>query len=154
MLAEKRVLVIIGGGIAAYKSLMLIRLLRQAGASVTPVLISMVSALPGATPKGRMVTTDPLTSKQATTSLPAPSTTVMVPGVGIALPKFVSTKVVASMASLNVMTMDPPACGTMAPVDVVGAPVSTVNERVCVAASTLPARSFSPAAPPLSDSVY
>ena len=38
MLAEKRVLVIIGGGIAAYKSLMLIRLLRQAGASVTPVL--------------------------------------------------------------------------------------------------------------------
>ena len=38
MLAEKRVLVIIGGGIAAYKSLMLIRLLRGAGAAVTPVL--------------------------------------------------------------------------------------------------------------------
>ena len=38
MLAEKRVLVIIGGGIAAYKSLLLIRLLRGAGAQVTPVL--------------------------------------------------------------------------------------------------------------------
>ena len=38
MLAQKRVLVIIGGGIAAYKSLMLIRLLRGAGAAVTPVL--------------------------------------------------------------------------------------------------------------------
>ena len=38
MLAEKRVLVIIGGGIAAYKSLQLIRLLRGAGAQVTPVL--------------------------------------------------------------------------------------------------------------------
>ena len=38
MLAEKRVLLIIGGGIAAYKSLTLIRLLRKAGAAVTPVL--------------------------------------------------------------------------------------------------------------------
>jgi phosphopantothenoylcysteine decarboxylase/phosphopantothenate--cysteine ligase len=38
MLADKRVLLIIGGGIAAYKSLMLIRLLRGAGAAVTPVL--------------------------------------------------------------------------------------------------------------------
>ncbi len=38
MLAGKRVLLIIGGGIAAYKSLMLIRLLRGAGAAVTPVL--------------------------------------------------------------------------------------------------------------------
>ena len=38
MLAEKRVLVIIGGGIAAYKSLLLVRLLRGAGARVTPVL--------------------------------------------------------------------------------------------------------------------
>ena len=38
MLAGKRVLLIIGGGIAAYKSLFLIRLLRGSGAMVTPVL--------------------------------------------------------------------------------------------------------------------
>ena len=38
MLAEKRVLLIIGGGIAAYKSLSLIRLLRKAGVAVTPLL--------------------------------------------------------------------------------------------------------------------
>ncbi|WP_426033727.1 bifunctional phosphopantothenoylcysteine decarboxylase/phosphopantothenate--cysteine ligase CoaBC [Cypionkella sp. TWP1-2-1b2] len=38
MLANKRILLIIGGGIAAYKSLALIRLLKQAGALVTPVL--------------------------------------------------------------------------------------------------------------------
>lgn len=38
MLADKRILLIIGGGIAAYKSLELIRLLRKAGAAVTPVL--------------------------------------------------------------------------------------------------------------------
>ncbi|WP_370399120.1 bifunctional phosphopantothenoylcysteine decarboxylase/phosphopantothenate--cysteine ligase CoaBC [Sulfitobacter sp. JB4-11] len=38
MLADKHVLLIIGGGIAAYKSLELIRLLRTAGARVTPVL--------------------------------------------------------------------------------------------------------------------
>ncbi|TGD44317.1 bifunctional phosphopantothenoylcysteine decarboxylase/phosphopantothenate--cysteine ligase CoaBC [Pseudotabrizicola sediminis] len=38
MLAGKRVLLIIGGGIAAYKSLELIRLLQRAGASVVPVL--------------------------------------------------------------------------------------------------------------------
>ena len=38
MPAEKRVLLIIGGGIAAYKSLSLIRLLRKAGVAVTPVL--------------------------------------------------------------------------------------------------------------------
>ena len=38
MLADKRILLIIGGGIAAYKSLSLIRLLRGAGAAVTPVL--------------------------------------------------------------------------------------------------------------------
>ena len=38
MLAGKRILLIIGGGIAAYKSLELIRLLRGAGASVSPVL--------------------------------------------------------------------------------------------------------------------
>jgi phosphopantothenoylcysteine decarboxylase/phosphopantothenate--cysteine ligase len=38
MLAGKRILLIIGGGIAAYKSLELIRLLIKAGASVVPVL--------------------------------------------------------------------------------------------------------------------
>ena len=38
MLTGKRVLLIIGGGIAAYKSLLLIRLLRGAGVAVTPVL--------------------------------------------------------------------------------------------------------------------
>jgi phosphopantothenoylcysteine decarboxylase/phosphopantothenate--cysteine ligase len=38
MLTGKRVLLIIGGGIAAYKSLLLIRLLRADGAAVTPVL--------------------------------------------------------------------------------------------------------------------
>jgi phosphopantothenoylcysteine decarboxylase / phosphopantothenate---cysteine ligase len=38
MLAGKRILLIIGGGIAAYKSLELIRLLAKAGASVVPVL--------------------------------------------------------------------------------------------------------------------
>ncbi len=38
MLAGKRILLIIGGGIAAYKSLELIRLLSKSGASVVPVL--------------------------------------------------------------------------------------------------------------------
>ena len=38
MLGSKRVLLIIGGGIAAYKSLELIRLLKKSGAAVTPVL--------------------------------------------------------------------------------------------------------------------
>ena len=38
MLAGKRVLLIIGGGIAAYKSLLLVRLLKGQGAAVTPVL--------------------------------------------------------------------------------------------------------------------
>ncbi|MBK5927677.1 bifunctional phosphopantothenoylcysteine decarboxylase/phosphopantothenate--cysteine ligase CoaBC [Rhodobaculum claviforme] len=38
MLAGRRILLIIGGGIAAYKSLELIRLLRGAGATVAPVL--------------------------------------------------------------------------------------------------------------------
>jgi len=38
MLAGKRILLIIGGGIAAFKSLELIRRLREQGASVTPVL--------------------------------------------------------------------------------------------------------------------
>ncbi len=38
MLEDKRILLIIAGGIAAYKSLELIRLLRRAGAQVTPVM--------------------------------------------------------------------------------------------------------------------
>ena len=38
MLTGKRVLLIIGGGIAAYKVLFLIRLLKTAGAVVTPVM--------------------------------------------------------------------------------------------------------------------
>ncbi len=38
MLADKRILLIIGGGIAAYKSLELIRRLQDGGAQVTPVL--------------------------------------------------------------------------------------------------------------------
>ncbi|MBJ6371199.1 bifunctional phosphopantothenoylcysteine decarboxylase/phosphopantothenate--cysteine ligase CoaBC [Sedimentitalea arenosa] len=38
MLASKRILLIIGGGIAAYKTLELIRRLKDAGAAVTPVL--------------------------------------------------------------------------------------------------------------------
>ena len=38
MLSDRRILLIIGGGIAAYKSLLLIRLLRGAGAFVTPVM--------------------------------------------------------------------------------------------------------------------
>ncbi|MEO1578607.1 MAG: flavoprotein, partial [Pseudomonadota bacterium] len=38
MLAGKRILLIIGGGIAAFKSLELIRRLRDRGAAVTPVL--------------------------------------------------------------------------------------------------------------------
>ena len=37
MLASKRILLIIGGGIAAFKALDLIRRLRERGASVTPV---------------------------------------------------------------------------------------------------------------------
>ncbi|THD76361.1 bifunctional phosphopantothenoylcysteine decarboxylase/phosphopantothenate--cysteine ligase CoaBC [Thalassobius vesicularis] len=40
MLANKRILLIIGGGIAAYKTPDLIRRLRERGASVTPVLTS------------------------------------------------------------------------------------------------------------------
>jgi len=38
MLAGKRILLVIGGGIAAFKSLDLIRRLRERGASVVPVL--------------------------------------------------------------------------------------------------------------------
>ena len=37
-LAEQRVLLIVGGGIAAYKALELTRLLRKAGVGVRPVL--------------------------------------------------------------------------------------------------------------------
>jgi phosphopantothenoylcysteine decarboxylase/phosphopantothenate--cysteine ligase len=40
MLNGKRILLIIGGGIAAFKSLDLIRRLRDEGAEVTPVLTS------------------------------------------------------------------------------------------------------------------
>ena len=40
MLSGKRILLIIGGGIAAYKSLLLIRLLQEDGATVVPVLTS------------------------------------------------------------------------------------------------------------------
>jgi len=43
MLQDKRILLIIGGGIAAYKSLELIRLLRTAGAAVTPVMTRAAS---------------------------------------------------------------------------------------------------------------
>ena len=38
MLAGKRILLIIGGGIAAFKALDLIRRLREHGAAVTPVI--------------------------------------------------------------------------------------------------------------------
>ena len=38
MLADKHILLIIGGGIAAFKALDLIRRLRERGAKVTPVL--------------------------------------------------------------------------------------------------------------------
>jgi len=43
MLGKTRILLIIGGGIAAYKSLDLIRRLRESGASVTPVMTSAAS---------------------------------------------------------------------------------------------------------------
>ncbi len=67
MLASKRILLIIGGGIAAYKSLDLIRRLRERGASVTPVLTSAgeefvtplsVSALAGQKAVPRSVRSD------------------------------------------------------------------------------------------------
>ena len=38
MLADKHILLIVGGGIAAFKSLDLVRRLREQGARVTPVL--------------------------------------------------------------------------------------------------------------------
>ena len=45
MLAGKRILLIIGGGVAAFKSLTLIRILRERGASVVPVsAVVMMSA--------------------------------------------------------------------------------------------------------------
>ncbi|MGQ0565675.1 MAG: bifunctional phosphopantothenoylcysteine decarboxylase/phosphopantothenate--cysteine ligase CoaBC [Gemmobacter sp.] len=44
MLAGKRVLLIVGGGIAAYKALELVRLLTKEGASVTPVMTAAAAA--------------------------------------------------------------------------------------------------------------
>ncbi len=62
MLAGKTILLIIGGGIAAYKSLDLIRRLRTAGAVVTPVLTragaEFVTPLSVAALAGRKVYTD------------------------------------------------------------------------------------------------
>ena len=43
MLAGKNILLIISGGIAAYKSLDLIRRMRERGASVTPVMTQAAS---------------------------------------------------------------------------------------------------------------
>jgi phosphopantothenoylcysteine decarboxylase/phosphopantothenate--cysteine ligase len=43
MLAGKSILLIISGGIAAYKSLDLIRRMRERGASVTPVMTQAAS---------------------------------------------------------------------------------------------------------------
>ncbi|MDE2487266.1 MAG: bifunctional phosphopantothenoylcysteine decarboxylase/phosphopantothenate synthase, partial [Alphaproteobacteria bacterium] len=37
-MSEKRILLIVGGGIAAYKALELVRLLRKAGIAVRPIL--------------------------------------------------------------------------------------------------------------------
>jgi phosphopantothenoylcysteine decarboxylase/phosphopantothenate--cysteine ligase len=62
MLAGKRILLIIGGGIAAYKSLDLIRRLKERGAAVTPVLTraaqEFVTPLSGAALAGEKVYTD------------------------------------------------------------------------------------------------
>ncbi|MFU8881036.1 MAG: bifunctional phosphopantothenoylcysteine decarboxylase/phosphopantothenate--cysteine ligase CoaBC [Rhodobacterales bacterium] len=62
MLAGKRILLIIGGGIAAYKSLDLIRRLRERGAAVTPVLTragsEFVTPLSVAALSGEKVFTD------------------------------------------------------------------------------------------------
>ncbi len=62
MLAGKRVLLIIGGGIAAYKALELIRLLKKAGAAVVPVLTragtEFVTPLSVAALAGQKVHTD------------------------------------------------------------------------------------------------
>ena len=48
MLAGKRILLIIGGGIAAYKALDLIRRLRERGAAVTPVMTRAAAQFYGA----------------------------------------------------------------------------------------------------------
>lgn len=62
MLAGKRILLIIGGGIAAYKALDLIRRLRERGASVTPVMTraagEFVTPLSVAALAGEMVHSD------------------------------------------------------------------------------------------------
>ncbi|MFK7869296.1 MAG: bifunctional phosphopantothenoylcysteine decarboxylase/phosphopantothenate--cysteine ligase CoaBC [Roseobacter sp.] len=62
MLNEKHILLIIGGGIAAYKSLELIRRLRERGAAVTPVLTAagaqFVTPLSVSAVAGRKVYTD------------------------------------------------------------------------------------------------
>ncbi|MEM1129417.1 MAG: bifunctional phosphopantothenoylcysteine decarboxylase/phosphopantothenate--cysteine ligase CoaBC [Pseudomonadota bacterium] len=62
MLAEKRILLIIGGGIAAYKSLELIRRYQDAGARVTPVLTSagaeFITPMSASALAGRKVYTD------------------------------------------------------------------------------------------------
>jgi len=59
---DRRILLIIGGGIAAYKSLELIRLIRKAGGSVTPVLTgaakSFVTPLSAASLAGEKVYDD------------------------------------------------------------------------------------------------
>lgn len=62
MVQDRRILLIIGGGIAAYKSLELIRLIRKAGGSVTPVLTgaakSFVTPLSAASLAGEKVYDD------------------------------------------------------------------------------------------------
>lgn len=62
MLTGKRILLIIGGGIAAYKALELIRLVRKSGAAVTPVLTragsEFVTALSVAALAGERVHTE------------------------------------------------------------------------------------------------
>ena len=62
ILAEKRVLLVIGGGIAAYKSLDLIRRLRERGASVRCVLTQgaqeFVTPLAAASLSGQRAHTD------------------------------------------------------------------------------------------------
>ena len=62
MLADKRILLIIGGGIAAYKALDLIRRLREVGATITPVMTraaaEFVTPLSVAALAGEKVSTD------------------------------------------------------------------------------------------------
>ena len=52
MLAGKRILLIIGGGIAAYKSLDLMRRLRDQGATVVPVLTRATLPVVASSPRG------------------------------------------------------------------------------------------------------